>query len=693
MFKKILIANRGEIACRIIRTAKRMGIRTIAVYSETDANAMHVRQADEAYYIGLSPGQDSYLQGNKIIQTALQVGADAIHPGYGFLSENAAFAAQCAQHGLCFIGASPESIRLMGEKNTAKTMMQQAGVPVIPGWHGDTQEVKALFEAAESIGYPVLIKAVAGGGGKGMRIVYQPENFISELDAAKREANTSFGDDRVLLEKYLPTPRHVEVQIFGDRHGNLVYLFERDCSVQRRHQKIIEEAPAPGITDSLRARMGETAVNAARAIHYTGAGTIEFLLDGNETFYFMEMNTRLQVEHPITEMITGLDLVEWQLRVAWGEPLPIQNQSDLTWSGHAFEARIYAEDPQKNFLPSIGQLQWLSFPTETTDNSNTKVVRVDSGISQNDTISIYYDPMIAKLIVWGENRELARAHFAEALNKVQVIGVQTNVALLKAIVDHPTFVAGQATTHFMEACQTALLKPAEPLVGSLQAFTALMIWHDQTAVKSTQSEKTSYSPWQENNSWRLNLPAQYSIRFYVDSKEVIANLLLEKGKPVSLQLEEVTYSIQAFQANELTAHADSHTAKKSDLIAYQYSALIQGVWQKAQTVFSSSWVHIFHHNRYDKIALTQDRNDQVAHPKDHRITSPMPGKLTAVFVTPGQPVKKGDRLFMVEAMKMQHTLYAHSDQTVAEVYYQVGDLVEEGVKLLSFADTTHRDNS
>ena len=423
MFDKILIANRGEIACRIIKTARAMGVATVAVYSEADRNALHVQMADESVFIGPSPSTESYLLGDKIIQAALETGAEAIHPGYGFLSENAAFCRQCETNNLVFIGPPVESILAMGSKSAAKTIMADAGVPLVPGYHGEDQSPELILQAANNMGYPVLLKAAAGGGGKGMRAVYTEEEFDQALEAAKREARNSFNDDIMLVEKYLLKPRHVEIQVFCDSQGNGVYLFERDCSVQRRHQKVIEEAPAPGMSEALRQKMGEAAIKAAQAINYQGAGTVEFLLDAQGQFYFMEMNTRLQVEHPVTEMISGQDLVEWQLRVASGEPLPC-SQEQLQINGHAFEARIYAEDPENDFLPATGRLNILRPPLE---NAN---VRVDTGVVEGDEVSIYYDPMIAKLVVWDLDRDRALQRLTEALSNYRIDGLTTNIGFL-----------------------------------------------------------------------------------------------------------------------------------------------------------------------------------------------------------------------------------------------------------------------
>ncbi len=569
MFKKILIANRGEIACRIIKTVKRLGIKAVVVYSSADTQATHVKLADEAFCIGPAPAQESYLNGAAIIQAAKEAGAEAIHPGYGFLSENADFAARCQESGFCFIGPSPEAIQAMGEKDHAKQIMQAAGVPVIPGSNAENQHPTTLQAAATQIGYPVLIKATAGGGGKGVRVVNQATEFAEYLAQAKSEAKASFGNDRVLIEKYLQQARHIEVQIFADTHGHVVYLFERDCSIQRRLQKIIEEAPASGVSGTLRQALGEAAVQAARAIHYEGAGTVEFLLDADQQFYFMEMNTRLQVEHPITEMITGLDLVEWQIRVAFGENLPITRQNELHIKGHAIEARIYAENPRKNFMPATGVLKHCQFPQENSQ------VRVDTGVQAGDKVSIYYDPLLAKLIAWGDDREMAIAQLTQALTQVQINGVHTNLALLKAIVQYPAFVQAKITSNFIAIHHKDLL--CEP--------------------RLTATSELANSPWNLGDSWRLNLPApQYNI-------------------------------LQERSLNDHPAHA-------------------------AET-------------------------DSAQH-----VLAPMPSRVAAVFIQPGQMVRKGERLLMLEAMKMQHTLYAPIDGTIKELLFKPDDLVEEGAQLI-----------
>ena len=505
MFKKILIANRGEIACRIIDTARRMGVATVAVYSDADRNSLHVTLADEAVYIGAAPARESYLLGEKILAAAQISGAEAIHPGYGFLSENADFAAACADQGVVFIGPGVAAIASMGSKSAAKRIMEQAGVPLVPGYHGDDQDPARLKSAAQSMGYPVLLKATAGGGGKGMRQVWSADEFDEALAAAKRESLASFSDDTMLVEKYLIKPRHVEFQIFFDHLGHGIYLAERDCSVQRRHQKIIEEAPAPGMTDGLRQAMGATAITAARAIDYRGAGTVEFLLQQDGSFYFMEMNTRLQVEHPITEMITGLDLVEWQLRVACDEPLPL-TQEAVQIRGHAFEARVYAEDPDNDFLPVTGTLDFLRPPDES------RFVRVDTGVCQGDQISVYYDPMIAKLIVWDESRDRALQRLRTALSQYCISGTVTNLDFLYNLATSRPFEDAQLDTGFIDEHANLIFhKHRGNLEHELPIAALALLLHKQRRAKLTASCIDPYSPWQDTSAWRLNGPHSHHI--------------------------------------------------------------------------------------------------------------------------------------------------------------------------------------
>jgi 3-methylcrotonyl-CoA carboxylase alpha subunit len=496
MFQKILIANRGEIACRIIDTCRRIGLATVAVYSDADADARHVRMANEAIRVGPPPARDSYLRADIILNAARASGAEAIHPGYGFLSENTDFAEACDKAGFVFIGPPPAAIRAMGSKSLARQLMARAGVPVVPGYDGDDQDPATLQQHANAIGYPVLIKASAGGGGKGMRVVGGPADFDAALAACRREAGSSFGDDRVLIEKYLQRPRHIEVQVFADAHGGLVHLFERDCSVQRRHQKVLEEAPAPGLPPERRAELGRLACEAARAVGYVGAGTVEFIVSSDGGFHFMEMNTRLQVEHPVTEVITGQDLVEWQLRVAAGEPLPL-NQDQLSIRGHALEARIYAEDPERDFLPSTGRLGHLRFPAQSVD------VRIETGVEKGDQITPYYDPMIAKLIVWGENRERACARMLRALGEVQIVGVAHNVPFLSKLVASPSFAGADLDTGLIEREQAWLFAPPAKMPGQALALAALGEVLRESQLAPVNAQGDPHSPWSRRDGWRV----------------------------------------------------------------------------------------------------------------------------------------------------------------------------------------------
>src|SRR5690348_9361308 len=503
MFSKVLIANRGEIACRVIRTCRRLAIRTVAVHSTIDAHAMHVEMADEAYEVGGPRPVDSYLRGDRIIEVAKACGAEAIHPGYGFLSENEDFARAVEKAGLVFIGPTPEAIEKMGLKDRAKAIMEKAKVPVVPGYHGDNQDDAFLAKEAKKVGYPLLVKAVAGGGGKGMRLVTKDEEFAPQLASARREAKNAFGDDAVLLERFVQGPHHIEFQVFGDTHGNYVHLFERECSIQRRHQKVLEETPSPFLDDAMRDAMGEAAVAAARAIAYRGAGTIEFIVGSDRKFFFMEMNTRLQVEHPVTEMITGEDLVEWQLRVAAGEPLPLR-QSEITTGGHAIEVRLCAENPANDFLPEIGRVAVMRSPPDCHPRGGgDEIVRLDTGIREGDDVSVFYDPMIAKLIVWGSDRAEAARRMHEALGETEILGVKTNLAFLERVVAHPAFLAGDTDTAFIERHGSDLLPAAHEVpVEALVAVAARAFLDEQAAIAAAPP-----SPWNDTHGWRLNQPA------------------------------------------------------------------------------------------------------------------------------------------------------------------------------------------
>ena len=663
MFDKILIANRGEIACRVMRTARRLGIATVAVYSDADAQAQHVAMADEAYCIGAAPAKESYLDGARILEAARASGACAIHPGYGFLAENAVFAADCAAAGIVFIGPPVAAIEAMGSKSAAKQIMDDAGVPLVPGYHGEDQTLGNLQRAAALIGWPLLIKASAGGGGKGMRVVRAAGDFDAALQGARREAAAAFGDDQVLLEKYLERPRHVEIQIFADDHGRCVHLFERDCSIQRRHQKVVEEAPAPGLSEELRGRMGAAAVAAATAIGYVGAGTVEFLLDTNGAFYFMEMNTRLQVEHPVTEMITGCDLVAWQLQVAAGEPLPLR-QEELAIRGHAIEVRVYAEDPAREFLPSVGLLRHLRQPQETAH------VRVDSGVRQGDEVSIYYDPMIAKLIVWDHDRPRAVRRLRQALADFQVVGVTANLGFLSAVAAHPAFAAGEIDTGFIERHAPALFPDAAPASDRVLALATLdvLLQRSAAAAVAAGSSVDPYSPWHATDGWRLNSDNHHELIFVDGGNRVMVTCHFRAGGYL-LELPGGPLEV----SGTLDAGGD-------------LSANLAGVRCRA-TVVRRGFERII---LADGGSHTLFLHDPAQHAAEReagggRLTAPMPGKLVALLVAAGEQVKRGTPLMIMEAMKMEHTIKAPADGQVVSLPFRVGDMVSEGVDLLVFA--------
>ena len=676
MFTKILIANRGEIACRVAATARRMGIKTVAVYSEADANAKHVAVCDEAVLIGPAAAKESYLCGDKIIAVAKATGAQAIHPGYGFLSENAGFADACAEAGLVFIGPPASAMRAMGSKSAAKSLMEKANVPLVPGYHGEQQDADFLHTQADKIGYPVLLKASAGGGGKGMRVIENSAQFKDALASCKREAINSFGDDKVLAEKYLQRPRHIEIQVFADTLGNCIHLFERDCSVQRRHQKVLEEAPAPNMTAERRAAMGVAAVAAAKAVGYVGAGTVEFIANQDGSFYFMEMNTRLQVEHPVTEMITETDLVEWQLRVAAGEPLPKQ-QHELAINGHAIEARIYAENPEKGFLPSIGTLRHLATPDAVSFELGGAInlpagVRIDSGVRAGDAISPFYDPMIAKLIVWGADRKQALARMAQALSEYQVVGLATNIAFLKRLVEGQAFSTADLDTGLIERNQDALFPApqAAPKAALALAVVSLIAAEKQSA--AAQSRANPADPWGKALGWRLNQPYVRALSFGDE---------FASGEPytahVSYRADGWLFSVGAGAQPEvlgLTSEgADGYSIKLGD-------QAVHGAVRRDGDV-----LHVFTGGAHYQLTY----NDPMAHAGETeaeggRLTAPMPGKVVAVLAAKGQEVKKGDALVIMEAMKMEHTIAAPHDGVVDDILYGVGDQVADGAPLLAF---------
>ncbi|MBW7902826.1 MAG: acetyl/propionyl/methylcrotonyl-CoA carboxylase subunit alpha [Rhodocyclaceae bacterium] len=662
MIGKLLIANRGEIACRVIRTARRMGVRTVAVYSEADANARHVRLADEAVCIGPAPARESYLVVDRIIDAAKRTGAQAIHPGYGFLSENAAFAERCAAEGIVFVGPPASAIRAMGSKSAAKALMEKAGVPLTPGYHGDAQEPAFLAAQADAIGYPVLIKASAGGGGKGMRLVEKGEDFAAALASCQREAQSSFGDARVLVERYVTRPRHIEIQIFADAQGNGVYLFERDCSVQRRHQKVLEEAPAPGMSEARRREMGEAAVAAAKAVGYVGAGTVEFIAEQDGRFYFMEMNTRLQVEHPVTEMITGQDLVEWQLRVAAGEPLPLR-QDQLQIRGHALEARIYAEDASRGFLPSTGRLVHLSPPAESLN------VRVDTGVEEGDEITPHYDPMIAKLIVWDEHRDAALARMRRALADYRVVGVTTNIDFLSRLVACPAFAGADLDTGLIERSRGFLFPEAvaAPKAVLLVAAVGELLWEEAQAKKAAQASGDPWSPWHARDGWRLNLQAKRTIGFR-DGEALVE--------------VQVAYAADHWT---LAVHGESVLARGRKLDADRFAVELDGRRLIASVIAAAAKRHVFL-NGQTWIVERDDPLHLVEAGGAHGggLTAPMPGKVVALLVPPGAKVEKGAPLLILEAMKMEHTITAPKNGTVKAFCYAAGDQVADGAELVEF---------
>ncbi len=667
MFNKILIANRGEIACRVAATARRLGVKTVAVYSDADANAQHVAACDESVHIGGAAPKDSYLRWQTILEAAKATGAEAVHPGYGFLSENEAFAQACADAGLVFIGPPPSAIQAMGLKAESKQLMEKAGVPLVPGYHGSDQDPALLQREADRIGYPVLIKASAGGGGKGMRAVEKAEDFAAALASCKREAINSFGDDAVLIEKYVQRPRHIEIQVFGDTRGNYVWLFERDCSVQRRHQKVLEEAPAPGMTDALRKQMGDAAVAAARAVNYVGAGTVEFIVEqragGKMDFFFMEMNTRLQVEHPVTEAITGLDLVEWQLRVAGGEALPLK-QEQLRIKGHAIEARICAESPDNDFLPATGTLQVYGKPQAAS--FTVADVRIDDGVRQGDAISPYYDSMIAKLIVHGDTREQALARMDAALAQVHIVGLATNVQFLRRVVRQGgAFARADLDTALIQRDRDALFNQ-QPVArpAAIAAALAHVLQGEQPVTPGSLGSTTWQDPWNARDSWHSHAAASRGFTFEIDGEEVRATLGRTRDGAMTLTVGDPAQS---------TAPPFAFTGRTS---AHVY----------ASRSSAGEVLHVFtpagamQLTRIDPLARAG-----AAEVEAGRLTAPMPGKVVSFSVKAGDKVSKGQALAVMEAMKMEHTIAAPADGTVEELLYAPGDQVTEGAALLRIA--------
>jgi len=661
VFDKILIANRGEIACRVIRTCRRLAIRTVAVHSSIDARALHVESADEAYLIGGPRPAESYLRGERIIEVAKACGAQAIHPGYGFLSENEDFARAVEVAGLAFIGPTPEAIEKMGLKDRAKAIMEKAGVPVVSGYHGQSQDAKVLRAEAKKIGYPLLVKAVAGGGGKGMRLVTKDAEFEDQLAAARREAKNAFGDDAVLLERFVDGPHHIEFQVFGDTHGHYVHLFERECSIQRRHQKVLEETPSPFLDADMRRRMGDAAVAAARAIAYRGAGTIEFIAGSDRKFYFMEMNTRLQVEHPVTEMITGEDLVEWQLRVAAGEPLPLA-QDEILSGGHAIEVRLCAENPDNGFLPETGTIGILRAPAEIDE-----VVRLDTGVREGDEVSVFYDPMIAKLIVWGDDRSEAARRMQDALSETAILGVKTNLAFLERVVRHPAYLAGDTDTGFIERHRADLLPqsrvPTEALVAA-----ASRVFLDERAASA------GASPWADTGGWRLNQPALRRMEFRSPSAS---------GEGQVFAVDAVMRAGYA----EVTVGGRSHRVTLGPTDGDRVQIALDDETYFAQvTRFGDAVSAVIPQGRHDLELVDPFHYEPADALPDARLTALMPGRVVKVLAKAGETVKKGQALMILEAMKMEHTIVSPREGTIDRVAYRENELVPADAVLFAFRE-------
>lgn len=664
MFKRILIANRGEIACRIIKTAKSMAIETVAVYSEADCSSLHVKQADFAEFIGPAPASESYLDIDAIIGAAKKWQADAIHPGYGFLSENPKLAKACSENGIVFIGPSTSAIEAMGSKSQAKAIMSEANVPLVPGYHGTDNSVEHLLTEAEKIGYPVMLKATQGGGGKGMRVVNSEAEMPLAIDGAQREALSSFGDKQLLVEKCILQPRHVEVQVFADQHGNCVYLSDRDCSIQRRHQKVVEEAPAPGLSDELRKQMGEAAVQAAQAIDYVGAGTVEFLLDSRGQFYFMEMNTRLQVEHPVTELITGVDLVEWQFKVAAGEHLPI-SQSEITHNGHSIELRIYAEDADNDFMPSTGRIDYLQEPI-TDSNVRLACVRVDSGVTQGDTISEYYDPMISKLIVWGQTRDIALKQLKQALTQYHVRGVTTNIGYLHSIVSQQAFANIELDTGFLVTHQQGISEQQNVSDSIWLTLAAVARWNDLIS-----ESDSSTLPAPTTQGFRLSVDNVY--RFNFTDANANHHVRLHHSSQQSCTQHPEPFAIECGEERHQVALLENDNPFIVDIndVRYTFNALND---EQKTTVFYLGQQRTFAHQ--PSFESPKSKDDELSP------TAPLNGVISAVMANKGDKVAAGDPLLVLEAMKMEYTITAPVAATVDEVFYQHGDQVQHGSILL-----------
>jgi 3-methylcrotonyl-CoA carboxylase alpha subunit len=659
LFSKILIANRGEIACRVIRTCRRLSIRTVAVHSSIDARALHVEQADEAYLIGGPRPADSYLRGDAIIEVAKACGAQAIHPGYGFLSESGDFARAVESAGIVFIGPTPETIEKMGLKDRAKALMEKAGVPVVPGYHGESQDDALLEREARKIGYPLLIKAVAGGGGKGMRLVTEDAEFADQLAAARREAKGAFGDERVLLERFVQGPHHIEFQVFGDTHGHYVHLFERECSIQRRHQKVLEETPSPFVDDAMRNRMGEAAVAAARAIAYRGAGTIEFIAGADRNFYFIEVNTRLQVEHPVTEMITGEDLVEWQLRVAAGEPLPL-TQGEIHATGHAIEVRLCAENPANAFLPETGRIGLLRTPRESDD------VRLETGVRQGDTVSVFYDPMVAKLVAWGDDRDEATRRLQSALGETAILGVKTNLAFLERVVRHPAFLAGDTDTGFIERHRADLLPPPGAVPDEALVACAARIFVDELHATAARAP----SPWNDTTGWRLNQPKTRRMEFRLADGSDVALDAEHRGDHAIVALRNRRHEVRLgpIDGDRMQVALDGET----------YVARVARLGDRLSVTTPQGrhevdLVDPFHYEPADALP-------------DARLTALMPGRVVKIMAGAGTRVKKGQALMILEAMKMEHTIVSPREGVIERVAFRENDLVPADALLFAFRE-------
>ncbi|XP_039615192.1 methylcrotonoyl-CoA carboxylase subunit alpha, mitochondrial [Polypterus senegalus] len=667
--EKVLIANRGEIACRVMRTAKKMGVRSVAVYSEADKHSMHVAMADEAYHIGPAASQQSYLSMEKIMEIAKKSIAQAIHPGYGFLSENTEFAELCKQEGIIFIGPPSSAIRDMGIKSTSKHIMAAAGVPIIEGYHGDDQSDQKLKEEAKRIGYPVMIKAVRGGGGKGMRIARTEADFLDQLESARREARKSFNDDAMLVEKFVENPRHVEVQVFGDQHGNAVYLFERDCSVQRRHQKIIEEAPGPGIKPEVRRRLGEAAVKAAKAVKYVGAGTVEFIMDADHNFYFMEMNTRLQVEHPVTEMITGTDLVEWQLRIAAGEKLPL-SQEEISLNGHSFEARIYAEDPSNDFLPGAGPLLHLSTP-EPND-----FIRIETGVREGDEVSVHYDPMIAKLVVWGEDRSAALQKLRYCLRQYNIVGLSTNIDFLLSLSGHPEFEAGKVDTSFIARHHSQLFPPSRKVSkeGLCQAALGLLLQEKALTKEFKLHSNDPYSPFASSTGSRMNILHTRTLVFQDGEDKVEVYIAYNRDDTYSVKIEG-----ELFHVSGSLIYKDGSSF---------LNCSVNGVTSTSKLVILNNTVHLFSMECHEQVTIPVPKflAGVSSTGSQGGAVAPMTGTIEKVFVKEGDEVKVGDPLMVMIAMKMEHTIRAPKAGVIKKVFFKEGSQASRHAALIELEE-------